>query len=483
MRTTRSKTRPGSIRPSRTSGRSSSMYARTGAGPPLTVRLSKNAGRDAGIVSSWGTPTRPTAPPGRAMPTAVSIDCSRPTHSRTEWTPKPPVSSRTRSTASLPRSLTTSVAPNSCASAIRSGWRPRMMIRSAPRRFAAITPHRPTAPSPTTATVLPGPTSAATAAWWPVPITSERVRSDVISAWSLPTGRAYSVPSAWGTRTASACAPATSTVPKNPPWMHDVCSPSWQKTQVPSEYANGMTTTSPTFMVRTSAPTASTTPIASCPMWRPVSLCSIVLYGQRSLPQMEARLTAMSASVCSTRRASGTVSTRTSPAPYMTVARMSALDRRGGGVLLVGYVVTPRRGVALVVDLEHCEVGHEAGRGRAVPVILARLEEDAVAGPDHLDRPAAALCEADALRDVDRLAVRVRVPGRSCARREVDAARAQTRGARRRRHRIHVDGAGEPLAWPCVRVDAVPGDLHGHDGAMSLLDEVAPGLWRFTVTR
>ena len=31
-----------------------------------------------------------------------------------------------------------------------------MMIRSAPSRRAAITPHRPTAPSPTTATVLPG---------------------------------------------------------------------------------------------------------------------------------------------------------------------------------------------------------------------------------------------------------------------------------------------------------------------------------------
>jgi hypothetical protein len=34
-----SKTRPGSILPSRTSGRSPSMYARIGAGPPLTVML------------------------------------------------------------------------------------------------------------------------------------------------------------------------------------------------------------------------------------------------------------------------------------------------------------------------------------------------------------------------------------------------------------------------------------------------------------
>src|SRR4029453_8885904 len=36
---TRSKTRPGSILPSRMSGRSSSMYARTGAGPALTGKL------------------------------------------------------------------------------------------------------------------------------------------------------------------------------------------------------------------------------------------------------------------------------------------------------------------------------------------------------------------------------------------------------------------------------------------------------------
>lgn len=48
------------------------------------------------------------------------------------------------------------------------------MIRSAPRRWAARIASSPTAPSPTTATVLPGPTSAATAANQPVPSTSER---------------------------------------------------------------------------------------------------------------------------------------------------------------------------------------------------------------------------------------------------------------------------------------------------------------------
>src|SRR5437588_2536705 len=83
-----------------------------------------------------------------------------------------------------------------------------------------------------------------------------------------------------------------------------------------------MTTTSPAFSVLTSAPTSSTTPMASCPTLRPLSLCSIVLYGQRSLPQMQAWVTLTRASVGSTRWASGTFSTRTSPAPYMTVARM-----------------------------------------------------------------------------------------------------------------------------------------------------------------
>jgi alpha-1,2-mannosyltransferase len=50
-------------------------------------------------------------------------------------------------------------------------------------------------------------------------------------------------------------------------------------------------------------------------------------------------------------------------------------------VLLVGDVVAPRRRRALLVDLEHRQVGHEPVGGGAVPVLLPRLEEDAVAGP------------------------------------------------------------------------------------------------------
>jgi hypothetical protein len=74
----------------------------------------------------------------------------------------------------------------------------------------------------------------------------------------------------------------------------------------------------------------------------------------------------------------------------------------------------------LVIDLLHGEVGQEAVRGGAVPVLLAGLKEHPVAGSDDLDRPAAALAEADTFRDVDGLAERVRVPRGPSTGREVD---------------------------------------------------------------
>jgi hypothetical protein len=45
-------------------------------------------------------------------------------------------------------------------------------------------------------------------------------------------------------------------------------------------------------------------------------------------------------------------------------------------------------------------VGHEPRHRGAVPVLLARREEDAIAGTNDLDRPAAPLAEADAFEDV-----------------------------------------------------------------------------------
>ena len=196
------------------------------------------------------------------------------------------------------------------------------MICSAPRRFAAITPHRPTAPSPTTAAILPGPTSRASAAWWPVAITSVSVSSDGISASSgadrerderavrLRYAHRLALPAVDAVRAVPAAVEARRVQPLAAEDARAVG---------PEERR---ATRSPAFTVRTSSPTASTTPTNSWPIRRPPSLGSIALYGQRSLPQMAARVTRTSASVGSTRCASGTVSTRTSCAAYMRVARI-----------------------------------------------------------------------------------------------------------------------------------------------------------------
>src|SRR3954467_1128605 len=89
-------------------------------------------------------------------------------------------------------------------------------------------------------------------------------------------------------------------------------------------------------------------------------------------------------------------------------------------VFVVADVAAPDDGAAGVVVLLHGDVDHEAVGRRAVPVVLAGLEEDAVAGPDDLDRAAFALTEAGTLGDIDGLAVRMGVPRRPRSRREVD---------------------------------------------------------------
>ena len=124
------------------------------------VRSSRSNVRSASS-SCCGTPTRPIAPPGRAIASAVSIACSMTDALEHRVCAEPSVSSRTRSIASSPRSRDdVSGAELAARARSRSGLRPSRMICSAPSRFAAITPQSPTAPSPTTATILPGPTSA-----------------------------------------------------------------------------------------------------------------------------------------------------------------------------------------------------------------------------------------------------------------------------------------------------------------------------------
>src|SRR5438105_14225226 len=95
-----------------------------------------------------------------------------------------------------------------------------------------------------------------------------------------------------------------------------------------------------------------------------------------------------------------------------------------------------------------------------MPVILAGLEEHAVAGTDDLDRPSATLRAPDALGDADRLTVWVGVPRGPRARREMDAARVQARGPRRSREAVDIRRAREPPIRPLSGSGAVPGDFH-----------------------
>src|SRR5689334_3479408 len=84
-------------------------------------------------------------------------------------------------------------------------------------------------------------------------------------------------------------------------------------------------------------------------------------------------------------------------------------------ILLVADVLHPVHGLAVALLLNG-EVTHpRAGRG-SVPVLLARWKPDHVTRPDLLDRPALALSPSNARGDHQRLAERVRVPRRSCAR-------------------------------------------------------------------
>src|SRR5438445_313614 len=118
-----------------------------------------------------------------------------------------------------PRSVTMSVAPNSRASFCRGSCRLIAMICPAPSCLAARTASRPTAPSPTTATVLPGCTWAALAPNQPVPSTSEAAsRLGTRSSEGTP-GVATRVPSASGIRASSAWVPID---PMGWRWTHEL---------------------------------------------------------------------------------------------------------------------------------------------------------------------------------------------------------------------------------------------------------------------
>src|SRR5689334_20087321 len=90
-------------------------------------------------------------------------------------------------------------------------------------------------------------------------------------------------------------------------------------------------------------------------------------------------------------------------------------------ILLVGDVVEPGHDLPGGVSLLDRDVRHEAIRRRAVPVLLARLDVDDVPGSD-LPHAAAGGDQADAVRDVQGLALGVVVPGRARAGGEPDVA-------------------------------------------------------------
>src|SRR3954453_23701932 len=120
---------------------------------------------------------------------------------------------------------------------------------------------------------------------------------------------------------------------------------------------------------------------------------------------------------------SGTFSTRTSPAPYMTVARIWTRSFQvsleplnfSAAILVVRNMLHPINGLAVELFLDG-DVAHGRRRRSAVPVLLTWREPDDIAGPDLLDRAAFTLHPAETGHDEQGLAKRMRVPGRACAR-------------------------------------------------------------------
>ena len=90
-----------------------------------------------------------------------------------------------------------------------------------------------------------------------------------------------------------------------------------------------------------------------------------------------------------------------------------------------------------------------------MPMLFAGLEPDDIAGADFLDRAAIALHAAAAGGDDQRLAERVRVPGRARARLECDQGAGDASRIGRAEQRIDTNRAGKPVdgafaRWLCA---------------------------------
>jgi MmyB-like transcription regulator ligand binding domain len=105
--------------------------------------LPKNAGSEPGISVCCGTPTRPTAPPGardadRGLRRRAVADALQ--HRVDALAAGELADALDGRLAALRDDVSRA---ESRASAMRSSWRPMMMICSAPSRLAAMTAHRP----------------------------------------------------------------------------------------------------------------------------------------------------------------------------------------------------------------------------------------------------------------------------------------------------------------------------------------------------
>ena len=82
--------------------------------------------------------------------------------------------------------------------------------------------------------------------------------------------------------------------------------------------------------------------------------------------------------------------------------------------MLVGDLFKPHDVLTVEVLLKG-DMDHRSGWSRAVPVLLAWIDPDGVAGTNLSDRPPPTLKATRAGNDVQRLTERVGVPCRSCA--------------------------------------------------------------------
>ena len=174
---------PGRCARCQTRSSRSGRYRRTGAGPPRSPTLRKNISRDGqfdavrhpDVADHAAGTDRPEGLEHRlggadALEDRVGTDPVGELHDRPRRRRR-----RARSRCRWHRTRRRAVC--------RGSWRLIAMTRSAPSCDAASTPHSPTAPSPTTATVMPGRTPAETAACQPVLITSDsasRLRDQVV---------------------------------------------------------------------------------------------------------------------------------------------------------------------------------------------------------------------------------------------------------------------------------------------------------------